>query len=243
MNFLQSIAGRKKEEITYMKPITELTQSNLSLIKSLRLKKLSLILEVKPKSPSAGELIDRKNIPSLVEEYNKTAAGISVLCDEIDFGGGYDLLSDVRSMTTLPILAKEFIIDPVQIRMARSCGADAVLLIGALLSKDEVQSLADEAVILGMEVLFEMHNVGDLEKVPSLSPDQLILGINNRDLKTLDIDLSTTEELAPKVRERFPEHLLLSESGVSGQKDIQRLEQYVDGFLIGTAALVSHPLL
>ena len=238
MTFLSSIIERKKLEVKTL-PAFNPPRTERSLVTALRSKNPSLLAEIKPRSPSKGELIDRADIPRIVSVYSECAQGISVLCDHDDFGGGYDLLQEVRALTDLPLLAKEFIIDPVQISTARQHGADAVLLIAAILTSDEIQNLAQCSLDLEMCVLLELHNEDDVKKIPDLSQDHLILGINNRDLRTLAIDLSVTQRLAPSLRQKFPRYLLLSESGVASRSDIDRLKSFVDGFLMGTALLTS----
>ena len=243
-DYLSSVIGRKRQEVETMQAPEDVPISQRSFIHALRChgeggRRPSLIAEIKPTSPSAGMMIERTRIPSVVDEYNSFAQAISVLCDVEDFGGGYDLLADVRGMTMLPILAKEFIIDARQIRMARSCGADAVLLIAQALSADQIQILSTKIVQLGMAVLYEVHDEEDCRRIPDLSPEQMVIGINNRNLRTLTVDLETTERMAPAIRASHPEHLLFSLSGIGHRADAERLMEHVDGFLIGTALLWS----
>ena len=236
---LDSIIARKLNEINSLEAPFDVSQSEKSFVTSLRSQKPSLIAEVKPQSPSKGVIIDRSSVPEIVSVYNNYAQAISVLCDEADFGGGYDLLSDVRTITELPILAKEFIIDPKQIRAARHAGADAVLLIASILFWEDIDILAEEAMALNMGILFEIHQESEIAKIPSLPSDKMVIGINNRNLNDLSIDLNVTEMLAPRVRVLFPDHLIVSESGVGSREDIIRLSSVCDGFLIGTTFLKS----
>ncbi len=239
MTFLQSILERKKQEAKDLPEMTTLSPTEKSMTESLRKMKPALIAEVKPMSPSEGTLMDLTDLPRILRIYNIRAQAISVLCDNATFGGGYDLLSVVRTMTDLPILAKEFIVSEKQIRRARHAGADAILLIAAMLTKQEAQTLAEQADALGMSVLFEIHEEKEILSIPALSSDSLVIGINNRNLKNLKIDLETTKNLAPKIRSLYPEHLLLSESGIRTGSDIATLSLSIDGFLIGTTFLKS----
>lgn len=236
MTVLDDIIAQKKEEIAAM-PDTRPEPTERRFIAGLRKRLPCVIAEVKPRSPSAGMLMQPRDVPRTVGGYNKCAQAISVLCDHAFFGGGYDLLAGVRHMTELPLLAKEFILDAKQIRAARAAGADAVLLIAAILDKETLAALAREAAALGMGVLVELHDAAELEKVPALGADVMAIGINNRNLATLAIDLDTASRVAPAVRERFAKHLLIAESGVKTKADFQRLRPSVDGFLIGTGLL------
>ncbi len=237
MSFLDSIIERKKREAEDLPELSELVPAEKSLHRSLKKRKPALIAEVKPKSPSEGTLMSLTDLPRILRVYNAHAQAISVLCDSEAFGGGYELLRIVSSMTDLPILAKEFIVDPRQIRAARNAGADAILLIAAILTKKQVQELSEEAHALGMCVLLELHDEHDIEKIPTLPAEGLIIGINNRNLNNLQIDLQTTVSLAPKIKALHPENLLVSESGIKTATDVDTLGKIVDGFLIGTAFL------
>ncbi|MBI3618769.1 indole-3-glycerol-phosphate synthase [Candidatus Peregrinibacteria bacterium] len=218
-----------------------------SFIDAVLARRPSLIAEVKPRSPSAGELLRREEIPALVDTYNRHAQAISVLCDAPRFGGGYDLLADVRSMTDLPLLAKDFMRTDAQIEQANQAGANAILLIVAILEISELSRLASHAIDLHLDVLIEVHTEEELEKVVdafgTFSEDNkrhMLIGINNRNLVTLEIDLGTTERLVPAIRRRFP-HVpaIIAESGIRTRTDIERLQPFVQGFLIGTSILKS----
>lgn len=237
MSRLFAIAERKRKEAVALPEKADLPKSDRDCIRSLRSRSPALIAEVKPRSPSAGSLLNLSQVPNIVSLYSAHAQAISVLCDASDFGGGFDLLAEVRAMTDLPILAKEFIVARSQIHRAREAGADAVLLIAAILSESEIRELSAESLKLGMTVLFEIHAEEEIEKVPTLAPDELMIGINNRDLHSLKVDLGTTETLAPLLRTRFPAHLLIAESGIATREDVTRLSNIVDGFLIGTTFL------
>ncbi len=240
MTFLSTIHRLKEEEVQSLPAFSKIEKSKRNFIQSIRSTNPCLIAEVKPASPSKGNIIPLEKVPSIVDRYNNHAQAISVLCDRAYFGGGYDLLSSVRTMTDLPILAKEFIIDEKQILAARRAGADAVLLIAALNDPRKNQELAAAAVTLGMGILFEIHSAGELSSVPTIDPDHMAIGINSRDLQTMEIDLRTIRTIAPLVRERFPKHLIIAESGITSSVDIDNLRSSVDGFLIGTALLTSY---
>ena len=237
MSFLSEIIAKKHEEIPCIRADAQIRKLKKSFIQALRMRCPSLIAEIKPRSPSRGTLIEPADIPVLLQEYNAHADAISVLCDNGFFGGGYDLLSDVRLQTELPILAKEFIVHTSQIDAANQAGADAILLIAAMLSREELRDLALYAEERGMAVLLEIHAEEEIERIPSLSADAMMLGINNRNLMTLEIDLATTPKLAKPLREKFPKHILIAESGTTTSEHVRKLTPIVDGFLIGTGLL------
>lgn len=206
-----------------------------------------IIAEIKPRSPSKGAIISRKQAGKYVDIYNQSVQAISVLCDTKFFGGGYDLLSDTRKHTNKPILAKEFVIDKKQILQAKRCGADAILLIASILDTAKIKSLARYAVYYGLDVLLEVHDKKDCDKATkvfkklrSAVTNHIIIGINNRDLNTLTVNLNTTKRLAPYLRKHLP-YLrgIICESGISSPKETQMLSKYVDGFLIGTSILTA----
>lgn len=218
-----------------------------SFLEALRASKPAFIAELKPKSPSEGMLISMDRIPELVKAYDCSATAISVLCDETYFGGGYDLLSLVASLTDKPLLAKEFIIDEKQIAMAASRGASAVLLIAVILNEKELATLVGAAIHADCDVLLELHDSDDLENAVRVlralgehEKSRVIIGINNRDLDSLNVDIAQTERLAPLIRERLgKDHLIISESGLDSTEACRRLRPFVDGFLIGTSILRS----
>jgi len=192
---------------------------------------IKLIAEIKKASPSKG-LIRSDFDPcaiAAVYEANPVNA-ISVLTEEDFFHGSLAYLSAVRKVTTKPVLRKDFIFDEYQLFEARAAGADAVLLIAAILANVQAAELYYRAVKLGMAVLFEVHNEKDLQT--ALYVDADIIGINNRDLKTLAIDLSTTLRLKKQIPEG---KIIVSESGISSRQDVLALQENgVDAMLIGT---------
>lgn len=191
---------------------------------------VALIAEVKPRSPSRGDLLGDRDPVGLARLYDGRAAAISVLCDGPFFGGGLDLLTRIRAATSRPLLCKDFIIDPDQLVQARAAGADAALLMASLLPPTSLKRLLHEAAELGLAALVEVHDAVELNEV--LDTSATLIGINSRDLRTLDVDLARIETLAPQVPAG---RLRVGESGVQGAADVARLSELVDALLIGSA--------
>lgn len=196
-----------------------------------RKRPVGLIAEVKKASPSKGLIREDFDPVKLAKAYEAAGADcISVLTDREYFQGSDDDLSAVRQSVGLPLLRKDFTIDERQIDEARLIGADAILLIAAILSKSELSALHDRARALGMDVLVEVHDRRELETVLELGKATLI-GINNRDLRTFATDLRTTERLISLVPEGIA---VISESGISSRDDISYLRGLgAQGVLIG----------
>jgi indole-3-glycerol phosphate synthase len=194
----------------------------------------ALIAEVKKGSPSKGIIREDFDPLEIAEIYRKHGATcLSVLTDEQFFYGRLDYLGLIRERVSLPLLRKDFICDPYQIVEARVHGADAVLLIAAMLSVDELLEFSAVARELGLDVLLEVHNEEELEA--ALRTDCELIGINNRDLKTFATDLGTTARLAKLIP---PGRLIVAESGISGRSDIETLRQAGAGaFLIGESLM------
>jgi indole-3-glycerol phosphate synthase/phosphoribosylanthranilate isomerase len=190
------------------------------------------IFEIKRASPSKGDIAPDIDIPTITRLYEKHANAISVLTDEHFFGGSFDVLHSVVKSTSKPVLCKDFFIDPLQIYKAREAGADAILLMLSVLTDKAYTHLAALAKSFKMDVLSEVHDEGELNRALSLGAD--IIGINNRNLKDLSIDLNTTKALAPKIPKGC---IIISESGIESHVDIQSLAHLVDGFLIGSAIM------
>ena len=245
MNTLTDILARKKKEIASLPSVRALPAARHSLVSAMRGAGPSLIAEIKPISPSGGRLIGERDILGMVDVYARHAQAISVLCDTATFGGGFQLLASVRSRTDLPLLAKDFVLDPRQINAAACHGADAILLIASLLPKEKLREFAVHAMHLELDVLLELHADQDIETavllMESLTEKQrmhVLLGINNRDLVTQTIDLQTTKRLATLLHLRgLGDVPLLSESGITTPSDIKRISPHVQGFLIGSAIL------
>mgnify|MGYP001439552177 CR=1 FL=1 len=209
-----------------------------SLSRSLRQNRFSLIAEVKKASPSAG-LLRRSYRPAvLAKSYEKNGAcAISVLTCPYFFHGSLEDLRKVREATTIPILRKDFLVDPYQIVQSRVYGADLVLLIVRLLSEEKLKSLLADALSLGMEALLEVHDNHQLKSVlPLACRSGVILGVNNRDLKTLKTDLGTSFRLIKEINcDKIP---VVSESGIKDGAELQQLQKAgFRGALVGTSLL------
>lgn len=195
---------------------------------------LGLIAEFKPRSPSRGELRPDAVPEVVAAAYRPYAAAISVLCDEPFFGGSREALGRIRAASGLPVLCKDFLLTPYQVVEARAAGADAVLLMVVLLSDARLCELRGLARELGMAALVEVHDEVELER--ALDADADIVGVNSRDLHTLDVDLSRIETLAPDLPAGV---LRVGESGVHERADVDRLRPLLDAVLIGTALMTS----
>jgi len=200
------------------------------LARSLRRPGISLIAEVKRASPSKGQLRPDLDAVSLARDYEyHGASAISVLTDEHFFQGSLDDLRAVRQETSLPVLRKDFVIDAYQVYEARAAGADAILLIVAVLDDAELGALYQLSSELGMGSLVEVHDQAELERAMKIKPD--ILGINNRNLHTFDVDLETTARLVALVPRGTA---LVAESGIHTRTDVDRLAAMgADAILVG----------
>lgn len=190
----------------------------------------ALICEVKKASPSKGLIRADFDAANLAKTYEQSgAACISVLTDEKYFSGSLDDLAAVRNSVNLPILRKEFMVDPYQIYEAKLHGADCILLIVAMLSDAKLHELEEVALKSGLCVLIEVHNQEELDR--ALKMQSKLIGINNRNLKTLQIDINTSIELAKKIPDGYT---IIGESGVKSRADIEKLNDAgIKSFLIG----------
>lgn len=208
---------------------TQLPRSGRSLYDSLRARPQAFIMECKSSSPSLGLIRADYQPGELARVYSRYAAGISVLCEPEHFGGDYDHLATVSMSTHLPVLCKDFIIDPVQLYAARYYGADAILLMLSVLDDEEYAQLAALADELGLDVLTEV--IDEDEVARALRLGARIVGINNRNLHDLSIDLSRTARLA----ELLPAGTLaISESGIRDNTAVRMLGAHASGFLVGS---------
>lgn len=201
---------------------------------------ITLLAEIKKASPSRGIIREDFNASTIAGIYSESGAdAISVLTDDKFFAGRPEYIPLVRKATGLPILRKDFIIDPVQIYQARTLGADAVLLICAALSPEKLRSLLEVARDAGMEVIVEVHN--ELEMESALDCGAGIIGINNRDLKTFITDIYTTLRLIEKFKGM--DQVVISESGIKSRSDMVMIrEAGVDGALVGESIMRSEDI-
>lgn len=240
MNILDKIIEIKKEEVANQKKMVSISQLEKypkfnrkcnSLKSSLQRKNsFGIIAEFKQKSPSKGEINFAVKVEEVTRDYVAAGvAGLSVLTDYEYFGGTLANLTKARETNPyIPILRKDFMIDCYQIVEAKAFGADVVLLIAACLEKGQAKILAEKAKELGMDVLMEIHNEKELEIVNNYVD---IIGVNNRNLKTFEVDIETSVNLAKLIPGKF---VKISESGLVGAKTIQYLrENGFQGFLIG----------
>lgn len=191
-----------------------------------------LMLEIKPASPSMGIMQTDLNLDPVLQAYNQAGMAISVLTDSKFFGGSLDLLKTVAKKTHLPVLCKDFILDPYQVYEARFVGASAVLLIVKMLTDTQLLELTQLIRLLGMTPLIEIQNAAELERALKAEPS--ILLINNRNLETLDIDMNTTQQLSALI---LPGILRVSASGIESRSQIEAIQPYCDGFLIGSTLM------
>ena len=240
MNVLDEIIAHKRKEVADRKrafPIEVLKRTELyaapaiSLREYLRRKdKTGIIAEFKRKSPSKGIINANASVETTTRGYaDAGASAISVLTDEKFFGGRTEDLLLARKANSCPILRKDFTIDAYQVAEAKSIGADAILLIAAVLDPAESKKLAAFAHELGMEVLLEVHNEEELRENLQVGAD--LIGVNNRDLKTFSVSIDVSKRLAPLM----PRDVLkVSESGISNPEAIAELRSHgYEGFLIG----------
>ena len=195
-----------------------------------------LIAEVKRASPSRGILCPNFNPVELAKSYTQGgAAAISVLTEANYFEGSIDHLAAIREETRLPLLRKDFIFDPYQVYESRAYGADALLLIVASLSQEQLEELLWLSHNLSLSCLVEVHNQAEVER--ALLSQAKIIGINNRNLDTLNVDINTTHQLRPLIPQ---EKIVVSESGIGNRGDIEKLKQWgVNAVLVGEALVTA----
>lgn len=239
MTILDQIIASKKREIALKKTVVSVQQlenSDLfnsktnSLSKSIINSPFGIIAEHKRRSPSKGTINHKLPVEAIVKGYESAgASGISVLTDSQYFGGSLEDLVLAKAAVKTPLLRKEFIIDEYQILEAKANGAAAILLIAAVLTKAEIKSLSEFAHSIALEVLLEVHNQEELDK--SIMPSIDIIGVNNRNLKTFEMNLQTSLDIITQIPDDF---VKISESGLSAIEDIMLLKTHgFQGFLIG----------
>lgn len=209
-----------------------LLPSDRSLFDALNGEQAGYILECKKASPSKGLIRDNFDLEEICAAYQHYAAGVSVLTDEAYFQGKFEYVKQVRSLLEQPILCKDFFIDDYQIHLARYMGADAILLMLSVLDDNKYCQLANVAAQYNMDVLTEVSNEDELTR--ALALDAKIIGINNRDLRDLSIDLATTKKFAPQIGQ---DRIIISESGISTHQQITELSPFANGFLVGSSLM------
>ena len=245
MTILERIIAVKRTEIAAAKQLVPLrgleerlrsAASVRDFVGALRAKTPAVIAEIKKASPSRGVLREDFDPAAIARSYERAgAACLSVLTDAQFFQGSLGDLGAARGSCALPVLRKDFVIDPYQVFEARAAGADCILLIAACLGKSEMRELERVAQRLGMAVLVEVHDAAELET--ALALETPLIGVNNRNLKTFDTTLETTLELLPRIP---PERMVVTESGILSPADVQRMRNAgVRVFLVGEAFMRS----
>ncbi|MAG91575.1 indole-3-glycerol phosphate synthase [Candidatus Woesearchaeota archaeon] len=233
---ISKIIDNKKKEVENNKKVLpldilkyKLGNSKRDFKQAISKNKMNLIAEIKKKSPSNNIQNKEFNFERIIDVYNKHADAISVLTDSKFFDGNLNDIKKVRDLTNLPILRKDFIIDEYQIYESRFYGADAILLIASVLSKNQISFFSRIARNYNMDCLVEVHTEEELIKVMDTGAE--IIGINNRNLDTLNIDTNTTLKLLDKIPKN---KVVVSESGISSNTYIKQLSGKVSAVLVGT---------
>ena len=244
MNILEEIVAKTKskleekkqrvslEELSSKIDFENLKETNFK--KSLQNKAEAIIAEIKKASPSAGIISDDFDPVSKSKEYESFgASALSILTEEDYFLGNIQYLKDVKATTSLPILRKDFIVDEYQIYESKLIGADCILLIASILNDEELKNFSEIAERLKLDYIIEVHDEEELQRVQHFS--NAIIGVNNRDLKTFDVDINNSVEL----KKTFEgENIFIAESGIKSKKDIEYLQQHnINVFLIGESLM------
>jgi len=246
---LDKIIAQKKEEVEQRKKVATITylqqriarqKPALDLALALKGDHIRLIAEVKQASPSRGMLSPNFNPIELAQTYVEGgAAAISVLTEANYFMGSIEHLATIKEVVGLPLLRKDFIFDLYQVYESRAYGADALLLIVAILSQKQLKELVSLSHSLGLRCLVEVHNEGEVERV--VLSEAEIIGINNRDLNTFTVDITTTRRLRPLIPQ---ERIVVSESGIKSKRDIEKLRKWgVDAVLVGETLVTAGDVL
>ena len=243
---LDKIISVKKEEVAHLKQTRRLQELKAVLRdlppvrdfrKAISGKECAIITEVKRRSPSRGIIREDFDPVKIASVYEKNgAAAISVLTDKQFFGGDEKYLVDIKKNVRLPLLRKDFIIDPYQVYETRGLSADAFLLIACLLEEEQLKEYIQLADSLGLSALVEIHSRAELDK--AIAAKARIIGINNRDLKTFTTDLRTSLDIAPHIP---TDRIVISESGIHTRRDIESLMKAgIHAFLIGESLMLSN---
>ena len=245
MSILKNIVIDLKKELKLKKriiPISEYKKTSLfarntiSMSDSIKKNNFGIIAEFKRRSPSKNEINNKLSVHEVCRNYQIFgASGLSILTNLKYFGGSLEDLALARSACTLPILRKDFIIDEYQIYEAKAFGADTILLISSILTRDEIANLSKKAKELNLEVLLEVHNNEELKE--GLVEHVDIIGVNNRNLKSFKTDIQISEKLFNQIPDKF---LKISESGLNKDNSIKKLKKIgYQGFLIGEKFMIS----
>lgn len=241
---LKKIAAYKKNEVLLLKSTTTIdslrdSAKNISAPKGFlraikKSKHRAVIAEIKKASPSKGVICNNFNPIKIAKEFESAGATcMSVLTDRPGFQGSNEIFKQVRENTKLPLLRKDFMIDPIQITESRVMGADCILIIMAMVNDLTAKLLLNESKEMGMDALVETHNDSELERAIKLGAD--LIGINNRDLRTFQTSLATFGKLSSKAPKGTT---LIAESGINTRSDIKKLEkQGAHGYLIGESLM------
>ncbi|QCI19344.1 bifunctional indole-3-glycerol-phosphate synthase TrpC/phosphoribosylanthranilate isomerase TrpF [Buchnera aphidicola] len=240
-NLLKEIIHNKKKWIKQRQLRQPLTQfknfvvpSNKNFEESLKKHHPFFILECKKSSPTCGILNSNFNLHSILNEYKTYATAISILTDEQYFQGKFEYLLQASQLVHQPILSKDFFIDPYQVFLARYYKADAILLMLSILNDHQYAILSKIAKKLNMGIITEINNTEELNRANYLKAN--IIGINNRNLKNLSVDIQKTITIAPLISKK---KIIISESGISTYKEVRSLSKIVNGFLIGSSLIKS----
>ena len=244
MNILDEIVAKTKskleekkqglslEELSSKIDFENLKETNFK--KSLQNKAEAIIAEIKKASPSAGIISENFDPVLKSKEYESFgASALSILTEEDYFLGNIQYLMDVKAITSLPILRKDFIVDEYQIYESKLIGADCILLIASILNDEELKNFSEIAERLKLDYIIEVHDEEELQRVQHFT--NAIIGVNNRDLKTFDVDINNSVEL----KKTFEgENIFIAESGIKSKKDIEYLQQHnINVFLIGESLM------
>tara|TARA_Y100000768_G_scaffold294043_1_gene227925 strand:- start:275 stop:1069 length:795 start_codon:yes stop_codon:yes gene_type:complete len=250
-NKLSEIIDLKKTQIEILKKKISIEELNTKISnfnnyldfkekikKNIKENKLSLIAEIKKASPSAGVIVEDYQPKNIAKIYsNNNASCLSVLTEENFFLGKLADISEIKQEVRLPVLCKDFFIDPFQIKLSKSFGADAILLILAGLNDDLALKLYNEAIANNMSVIVEVHDVHEAQRAKNFK--EAMIGINNRNLKSLKTDINTTYDLFDILKDHGEP--IISESGIKNDKDILNIKNKtnIKSFLIGESLLKS----